>query len=69
MTANEALNNYLNSLNPKERAAKSRDIRSLCQKSRSVLSDWCKGRSQIDIAWQAKITEAIGENIFADITN
>ncbi|WP_304761375.1 hypothetical protein [Duncaniella muris] len=69
MTANEALNNYLNSLNPKERAAKSRDIRSLCQKSRSVLYDWCKGRSQIDIAWQAKITEAIGENIFADITN
>ena len=69
MTANEALNNYLNSLNPKERAAKSRDIRSLCQKSRSVLYDWCKGRSQIDIAWQAKIPEAIGENIFADITN
>lgn len=69
MTANEALNNYLNSLNPKERAAKSRDISSLCQKSRSVLYDWCKGRSQIDIAWQAKITEAIGENIFADITN
>jgi len=69
MTANEALDNYLNSLNHKERAAKSRDIRVLCQKSRSVLYDWRKGRSQIDIAWQDKITEAIGENIFENVTN
>ncbi|WP_439711450.1 hypothetical protein [Duncaniella muris] len=69
MTANEALDNYLNSLSPKERAAKSRDIRVLCRKSRSVLYDWRKGRSQIDIAWQDKITEAIGENIFENVTN
>jgi len=69
VTANEALDNYLNSLSPKERAAKSRDIRVLCRKSRSVLYDWRKGRSQIDIAWQDKITEAIGENIFENVTN
>ncbi len=69
MTANEALDAYLRSLGPKERAAKSRDIRALCQKTRSVLYDWRKGRSQIDIAWRDKITEAIGENIFTNITN
>ncbi len=69
MTANEALDAYLRSLNPKERAAKSRDIRSLCQKSRSVLYDWRKGRSQIEVVWRDKITEAVGENIFENITN
>lgn len=69
MTANEALDNYLSSLEPKERAAKSRDIRSLCQKSRSVLYDWRKGRSHIEIVWRDKITEAIGENIFVNVTN
>lgn len=69
MTANEALDNYLKSLSPRERAAKSRDIRFFCQKTRFVLCDWRKGRSKIDIAWQAKITEAIGENIFENITN
>lgn len=69
MTANEALDAYLRSLDPKERAAKSRDIRSLCQKSRSVLYDWRKGRSQIEVVWRDKITEAVGENIFENITN
>lgn len=69
MTANEALDAYLRSLDPKERAAKSRDIRSLCQKSRSVLYDWRKGRSQIEVVWRDKITEAVGENIFENVTN
>ena len=66
MTANEALANYLHSLSSKERIAKSRDIREICQKSRFVLSDWCTGRTKIDLAWRAKISEAIGINIFAD---
>lgn len=69
MTANEALDAYLRSLDPKERAAKSRDIRSLCQKSRSVLYDWRKGRSQIEVVWRDKITEEVGENIFENVTN
>lgn len=69
MTANEALDIYLNSLDPKERAAKSRDIRSLCEKSRSVLYDWRKGRTKIEAVFRDKITEAIGENIFKNITN
>lgn len=69
MTANEALDAYLRSLDPKDRAAKSRDIRSLCQKSRSVLYDWRKGRSQIEAVWRDKITEVVGENIFKNVTN
>ena len=69
MTANEALDAYLRSLDPKERAAKSRDIRSLCQKSRSVLYDWRKGRSKIEVVWRDKITEAVGENIFEKVAN
>ncbi len=69
MTANEALDIYLNSLDPKERTAKSRDIRSLCKKSRCVLYDWRKGRTKIEAVFRDKITEAIGENIFKSITN
>lgn len=67
MTANEALDSYLRALPPKHRIAKSRDIREVCKKSRFVLSDWRRGRTSIDIAWRDKITEAIGENIFANV--
>lgn len=69
MTANEALDNYLNSLPPKERIAKSRDIRALCQISRFVLCYWRSGRTQIPWSLRDKITEAIGENIFEKFTN
>lgn len=69
MTANEALDNYLNSLDPKERIAKSRDIRALCQISRFVLCYWRCGRTQIPWSLRDKITEAIGENIFEKFTN
>lgn len=64
MTANEALDNYLRSLPPRERIAKSRDIREICNKSRFVLSDWRRGRTRIDLAWRDKISEALGKNIF-----
>lgn len=67
MTANEALDNYLSSLSPKERIAKSRDIREICKKSRFVLCDWRRGRTNIDLAWRDKITEAIGKNIFINV--
>lgn len=67
MTANEALDKYLSSLPSKERIAKSRDIREICQKSCSVLSDWRRGRTKIDIAWQDKITAALGKNIFTNV--
>ena len=69
MTASESLRSYLASLTPRARAAKSRDIRTLCQKSRSVLYNWCHGRSKIDLAWRDKITQAIGENIFENVTD
>lgn len=69
MNANDALNNYFNSLQPKERVAKSRDIRSLCRISTCVLSDWRRGRTQIPWVFQSKITEALGKNIFDNVAN
>lgn len=69
MTANDALDKYLNSLNPKARIAKSRDIRILCRITRYVLCDWRRGRTQIPWVFRDKITEAIGENIFTHITD
>ncbi len=69
MTANNALDKYLSSLEPNERAAKSRDIRALCQISRYVLSDWRRGRTQIPWFFRDKITEAVGENIFSNVTD
>lgn len=69
MTANEALANYLESLPTRERALKKRDIRIHCRKSTDVLYDWLHGRSKIDIAWQAKITEALGINVFQNVTD
>lgn len=66
MTANEALDTYLSSLPTKVRIAKSRDIREVCRISLSVLSDWRRGRTPINIAWQSKITEAIDEDIFTN---
>lgn len=69
MTANYALDKYLNSLEPKERIAKSRDIRTLCRISRYVLCDWRRGRTTIPWFFRDKITEAVGENIFIDVTD
>ena len=69
MTANEALDSYMKSLEPKERVAKSRDIRAFCRISTSVLCDWRRGRTQISWIFQDKITEILGENIFKDIVD
>lgn len=68
MTANHALDKYLSALKPTERVAKSRDIRTFCRISRYVLSDWRRGRTQIPCNFRDKITEAVGENIFANVT-
>lgn len=67
MTANEALDNYFKTLSPKERIAKSRDIRGFCKKSLCVLSDWRRGRSAISLECQAKITDILGINLFENI--
>lgn len=67
MTANEALDKYMSSLTPRERIAKSRDIRAVCRVSTSVLCFWRSGRTRIPWFLLDKITEAIGENIFDDV--
>ena len=69
MTANEALDQYLSSLSPKERNAKSRDIRAYCRISSSVLYDWRCGRTRIPWFLRDKITEALGLDIFESSQN
>lgn len=69
MTANEALHNYLCSLPPRERIAKSRDIRELGRIEQYQLSNWRRGRAKINPQWQRKLSEIIGEDIFADVDN
>ena len=69
MTANEALASYLNSLEPKERAYKTRDICKFCKKTKYVFYNWIHGRSRIDLAWRDKITQAIAENTFKNVTD
>lgn len=66
MTANESLDKYLRALPRPERVAKVHDLLDLCKISHAVLHNWRCGRSRINIAWQDKITEIIGENIFAN---
>lgn len=67
MTANDALDKYLSSLSPRERIAKSRDIRDACRISRFVLCFWRSGRTPIPWYFLPKITETIGQNIFENI--
>lgn len=69
MTANEALDNYMSSLSPRERIAKSRDLRNLGNFSPWNLSDWRRGRVKISPQMQAKISGILGENIFVNVDN
>lgn len=69
MTANLAIDQYLSSLDPVDRIAISRRIRRLCRISRFVLSDWRRGRTPIPWSLHDKIIEAIGKNIFENVTD
>lgn len=62
-TTNKALDRYMRSLPNKERIAKARDIREKLGISRSVLSDWRRGRSFLRQACVDKINEVIGVDI------
>lgn len=66
MTPNEAFKNYLESLPYVDRLLKMQEIKRVCKKTPTVISSWKNGRTKIDIAWQDKITQAIGENIFTN---
>lgn len=65
MSPNETFDNYMSALPARERIAKSRDLRQLGGLSPSNLSDWRKGRCSISAAWQRKINEITGDNVFA----
>lgn len=71
MNANVALDRYLSQFTIAEQRAKTRELKEKLNKPSWTISDWRTGRVKIDIAWQAKINEVFGENIFAncEITN
>lgn len=69
MTANKALDDYLRSLGSTERIAKSRDIREKLGVSKTVLSFWRHGRTKIHPVFQSKISEIVGQDIFANVVN
>lgn len=63
MTANEALDHYLGSLPSQERIAKTRDIREKLGISRSILSDWRRGRTILKPIYFDKIIEIVGADL------
>lgn len=63
MTTNEALDQYLQSLPTKERIAKSRDLRESLKISRYVLSDWRRGRTNLDSVYFSKVQEVLGVDL------
>lgn len=67
MTTNEALDKYLSSLDRRERTAKTRDIREELGISRSVLSEWRRGRTRLHIVFLDKIGEILGVDLSADV--
>ena len=72
MTPNEALDKHLTALadsNSVAYRAKVRDLKHYLYISTSVLYDWRRGRSRIKPIYWPKITEILGEDIFADFTN
>lgn len=69
MTTNQSLDKYLASLPNKIRIAKSRDIRIIMEISRSKLSDWRRGRSHLRSSNLRKISDIVGVDLMADVTN
>lgn len=67
MTPNEAFDYYMSSLSPRERIAKSRDLTEIGKLEKYTISDWRRGRAKIPIAWQHKISEIVGVNVFANV--
>lgn len=67
MTTNEILDRYLTLLPHNVRIAKSRDIRQSLNITRSVLSDWRRGRTRLEPETLAEISEIVGVDLYEDI--
>lgn len=67
MTTNEILDRYLKLLPHHVRIAKSRDIRQSLNITRSVLSDWRRGRTRISAETLGKISEVVGVDLSEDV--
>ena len=69
MTTNEALDNYLRSLQKPEFIAKSRDIRETLGITRAVLSNWRRGRTPLRPVYFDKIIEIVGVDLNSCVGN
>ena len=67
MTTNQALDQYLSSLNRRELIAKSRDIREELGVSRAVLSNWRRGKTKLRVIFLDKISEILGVDLSANV--
>lgn len=67
MTTNEILDRYLKLLPHNVRIAKSRDIRQSLNITRSVLSDWRRGRTRLSAETLDKISEVVGVDLLEDV--
>lgn len=67
MTTNEILDRYLKLLPHHVRIAKSRDIRQSLNITRSVLSDWRRGRTRLEPETLAEISEIVGVDLYEDV--
>lgn len=67
MTTNEILDRYFKLLPPHVRIAKSRDIRQSLNITRSVLSDWRRGRTRLSAETLGKISEVVGADLSEDV--
>lgn len=67
MTTNEALNAYIKGLPVRERMAKVRDICEYCMVTPAVVKFWRLGLTRIREVYIGKITEVLGEDIFAGV--
>lgn len=67
MTTNEILDRYFKLLPHNVRIAKSRDIRQSLNITRSVLSDWRRGRTRLSAETLDKISEVVGVDLLEDV--
>ena len=67
MTTNETLDRYFKLLPNHVRIAKSRDIRQSLNITRSVLSDWRRGRTRLEPETLGEISEIVGVDLLEDV--
>jgi len=70
MTASEAFNSFVSSLEAPKRIVILREIRSQCDSAtRQVIYTWRSGKTRIRPSYRDKINAIAGYNVFSDVTD